>query len=101
MLSFVELAQDLLRVPGVKYLLSDKLNQDPLEEWFSLARGAGGANNNPSAKELGHSHLKLLVAGSNAVASTKGNSRRHKRKINLSDTPLPTKKAKRQKKLFK
>ena len=98
-LSFVELAQDLLLLPGVEYFLSDKLNQDPLEEWFSTVRGAGGSNNNPSAQDLGNTHLNLLVAGSNAVASTKGNCRNQKRKQNLSDTPLPRKKAK-QKTLF-
>ena len=40
----MELAKDLLQNPDVGYLLSDKFNQDVLEEWFSLVRGAGGAN---------------------------------------------------------
>ena len=91
----MELTQDLLRQPGVEYVCSDKLNQDVLEEWFSLARGAGGSNKNPTAKELGDIHLNLLVAGSNAVASTRGNSRNQKREINLDSTKLPMKKVKR------
>ncbi len=91
----MELAQELLQLPGVKYLLSDKFNQDPLEEWFGSVRGAGGSNNNPTAQSLGYIHLNLLVAGSNAVSSTRRNVRSQKRKQNLSDTPLPCKKPKR------
>ncbi len=99
-MSFVELSKDLLRLPGVQYLCSDKLNQDPLEEFFSLVRGAGGANSNPSAMEFGNIHLNLLVAGSNSVSSTRGNCHNQKRKIQLDETPLPKKKKKKTKKLF-
>ena len=37
--AFVELTQDLLAVPGVEYLLSERLCQDPLEAFFWQAEG--------------------------------------------------------------
>ena len=33
--SFTELGPQLLRLPGVKYLLSEVFSQDPLEQYFS------------------------------------------------------------------
>ena len=36
--AFVELTQDLLTVPGVEYMLSERLCQDPLEA-FLASRG--------------------------------------------------------------
>ncbi|PIK36055.1 hypothetical protein BSL78_27120 [Apostichopus japonicus] len=40
--SFTEIARKLLRLEGVRYVLSDKLNQDPIEEFFGKQRGQGG-----------------------------------------------------------
>ena len=46
--SFTELGPQLLRFPGVKYLLSEVFSQDPLERYFSRQRHRGGSNKNHS-----------------------------------------------------
>ncbi len=89
--SFVELGKHLLTLDGVDFLLSDKFNQDVLEEFFSLVRGAGGTNDAPTVQAVGQIHLNLLVAGSNAVSSSKGNCKAQKRGLVLDETPLPKK----------
>ena len=68
------LAKELLQEPGVKFVLSAKFNQDPLEEYFSKQRGMGGRNEVPDANQFGYNHIRLLVAGSTGVrASLRGN----------------------------
>ena len=39
----------LLQQPGVDYLLSAKLNQDPLKEFFGKQRAIGRRADNPTA----------------------------------------------------
>ena len=50
--AFVEMARFLLKLPGVKYLLSERFCQDPLEEFFSQQRAQGRRNDNPTASEF-------------------------------------------------
>ena len=89
--SFVDLAKEILSEPGVRYFLSEKLCQDPLEEQFSKQRSAGGGNRNMTVKDYASQELRILTAGSQMVASAKGNSRNRKRR---SDEDLPLPKAK-------
>ena len=51
-MAFTELAPKLLRVPGVKYLVSEVFSQDPLERYFSRQRHRGGSNDNPTAYQV-------------------------------------------------
>ena len=93
--SFTELAKILLKLPGVKFLLSEKFNQDPLEEYFSKQRGAGGCNDNPSVEQFGHNMLALHVASDSVKASKKGNCRLGDRQDLgplMDSTPLPRRK---------
>ncbi|VDH96810.1 Hypothetical predicted protein [Mytilus galloprovincialis] len=72
--SFVELGKQLLLLPNVRFLLSEKFNQDPLEEYFSKQRGMGGFCDNPTVGQFQNNALKLQVANAPAVmASTRGN----------------------------
>ena len=59
-LSFTELAPKLLKIPNVKYLLSEVLSQDPLERYFSKQRHHGGSNENPTA-EQGPLNAMMLI----------------------------------------
>lgn len=43
---------ELLSSEGCKYLLTSRLNQDPLENFFSSVRQRGGWNRNPSVRVL-------------------------------------------------
>ena len=78
------------------YFLSEKLNQDPLEEYFSKQRGAGGSWDNPTVEQFGHNMLVLYVASSSAKASRKGNIRKRDQHVgtNIDSTPLPKRKKK-------
>lgn len=93
--SFLEFVPELLGLPGVSYFLSDKLNQDPLENFFGLIRQHGRVNNNPTIYEAMKSTQTLRVIKSVAIDDICGNCRGRKRAISFSDlddSPLPKKK---------
>ncbi|XP_071855160.1 uncharacterized protein [Apostichopus japonicus] len=90
--SFTEITKLLLAMDGVNFFLSDKLNQDPVEEFFSKQRSAGGHHDNPSAEQFGHHLMKNIAAGSHAAASRRANVRREQPSKDISDEPLPKKK---------
>lgn len=92
--SFAEIVKTLLSMEGVKYVLSDKLNQDPLEEFFGKQRAAGGHHENPTVEQFGHALLKNIAAGSWAAASSRGNVRARDDSFvgDEGDEPLPKRK---------
>ena len=63
------MAKQLLSKDGVGYVLSDKFNQDPLQEHFGKQRSRGGSNENPSLREYMNNARKLLVAKSEMIVS--------------------------------
>ena len=82
----------LLGLPGVTYLLSEKLCQDPAESFFGKQRARGGRSDNPTVKQFCDNTVSLRVQGSAALEPVRGNC--GKRKLNSSDesvdsTPLP------------
>ena len=93
--SFVEVTTQLLSVPGVTYLLSERFNQDPVEAFFGKQRYKGRRSDNPSVKEFLDNTVSLRVQGSAALEPLRGNCNR-KRKLPLSvdDAPLPKRKRK-------
>ena len=58
--SFTELGPQLLRLPGVKYLLSEVFSQDPLERYFSRQRHCGGSNENPTVNQVPYNAATLV-----------------------------------------
>ena len=58
--SFIELGPLLLRQQGVKYLLSEVFNQDPLEKYFSRQRHRGGGADNPTVEEFRDNTATLI-----------------------------------------
>lgn len=92
-LSFVELAKEMLEMPRVKFILSDKLNQNPIEEFFAKQRDTGGSHDNPSLEQFGHAMMRNIVAGSSAAASSKANvTLRETIPDSVSGEPLPKRK---------
>ena len=73
--SFVEFVPYVLELHGVDYFLSDKPNQDPVEEHFGRIRNRGGGNDNPTLKQYGFMNRKVIVAKSEMIQATKGNNR--------------------------
>ena len=63
----------LLREDGVKYFLSEKLSQDPLEEYFAKQRQKGGSNENPDLQEFNRNFIALNVARDDMVKVMSGN----------------------------
>ena len=79
---------------GCPYLLTDKFNQDPLEEEFGKHRRKGGANDNPTYDDFGRDFNGLNVAGDKLI-KIYGNSKGRQRddiRLDIHDTrPLPKK----------
>lgn len=98
--SFVSLTKELLVIDGVKFLFSDKFNQDPLEEHFGRQRRRGGSSDNPTLAEYGQQELALNVMRSELMQDIRGNARGRdrdgKRKIEIQNAEkLPKRKVKR------
>ena len=90
--SFIQMGRFLLSVPGVKFLLSERFTQDPLESFFRKQRQRGGGNENPTAHQFtsGTSSLRSLKS---MVPAARGNVRGSKHHIeDVDDTPCPKKK---------
>ena len=60
---------------GVDIFLSDKLNQDPLEEHFGMVRSGGGASDNPTQGRFGQMNRKIVLVKSDMIQVTRGNTR--------------------------
>ena len=50
--SLLELIPYLFSIPGVKVFLSERLCQDPLEQFFGCQRQRGGTHENPTVQEF-------------------------------------------------
>ena len=96
--SFVELAQYLLSDnTGNLFLLSERLSQDPLENYFGQQRARGGRNENPSLQQCLYNAAAIRVQKSSATDPVRGNCRRKVRiygeeSPDIDDTPLPKRK---------
>ncbi len=47
---------------GVKFVLTGKMNQDKLEQYFGKQRAAGGSNRNPTVSTYGQNAAKIECA---------------------------------------
>lgn len=85
--SFIELVPLLLKMNGVDYFLSEKLNQDPVEEHFGKHRSKLGGSDNPTLQQYMQSEKKIIVGKSSILTSLTGNTRGKLReeKVNVVD----------------
>lgn len=92
--SFVEMARFLLEQEGVKFLLSERFCQDPIEEFFSQQRSRGGRNDNPTVHQFCDNTVSLRVQKTAALKPLHGNcsKKRHLQPIIVDDTPLKKRK---------
>ena len=79
--SFIALGRLLLNKDGVKFFLSEKLSQDPFEEYFSKQQAKGGADENPTLETFSRNFLDLNVARDKLVRVVNGNTRGRQREI--------------------
>ncbi|CAC5394224.1 unnamed protein product [Mytilus coruscus] len=90
--SVVECVKIML-AKGAPYVRTDHFNQDPIEQYFGILRTSGGCNNNPTLEQFNHSMVNIRVAGSQALAPFRGNTRRNiQRDFALESQPLSKKK---------
>ncbi len=98
MKSFVEMTKYLLSDPAQKlYVLSERILQDPLENYFGKQRARGGRNENPNLQQCVHNAAALRVQKSMALDPVRGNCSRKRRLFGdeqpkIDATPLPKRK---------
>ena len=97
MKAVVELVKYCLSsVPGCTCVLTEHLNQDPLEAFFGRQRMGCGRNDNPDSNTFVNKTVSLRVQGSAALQPFRGNSQRRKRSqiqpIPVDNTPLEKRK---------
>ena len=70
----------LLPDPAQKlYFLSERISQDPLENYFGQQRARGGRNENPNLQQCVHNATALRVQKSMALEPVRGNCSRKRR----------------------
>ena len=89
MKSFVETTRYLLREPGVKFVLSERFCQDPLESFFGNQRARGGRNDNPTVQQFIDNTVSLRVQGSAALDPVRGNCGKRPSEMTVDEEPLP------------
>lgn len=65
--SITELYRHVKSTYGVEYILTSRLNQDVLENFFSYIRGMGGANDHPNPLDFVY-RLRWYILGKNSAA---------------------------------
>ena len=100
--AFIEMTRYLLS--GVAdgeplYFLSERISQDPIENYFGKQRARGGRNENPNLHQCVHNAAALRVQKSFALDPVRGNCRRKRLSYEddrdtSNDVPLPKQKRK-------
>ena len=88
----MELTKYLLAQTGVRFILSERFNQDPLESHFGKQRQMKGGNDNPTAAQFNFNENSLRLLGSQALAPVSGNCKRLQNTREIDHTPLPKRK---------
>ena len=106
--SFVELVNYFVELPDFKgkYVLSERLSQDPIENYFGQLRSKGRRCQNPSVSDCITSAQSIRVQRSMSMMPVRGNCARKKRlfpdgKENIDDAPLPKRRCARKKQIVK
>ncbi len=79
------------------YFLSERISQDPFDNYFGKQRARGGRNENPNMHQCVHNAAALRVQKSLALDPIRGNCRRNRLNCSdntINDTPLPKRKRK-------
>ena len=89
----MELVRYVFTIPGVQSFLSQRICQDPLENFFGCQRQRGGVHDNPNVQEFMKNTQALRVINSFCKGPAKGNCCGSRREDSLekenSNEPLP------------
>ena len=69
MFSFIEISRYLLSQQDGLFLLSERFNQDPVEEFFGQQRARGGRCDNPNVLTFLHNAQAIRVQRTIAIGS--------------------------------
>ena len=58
--AILQLQKDMFQYPDIKFLLTSRLNQDPIENLFAQIRAKNGNNRNPSVAIFNYSLAKIM-----------------------------------------
>lgn len=72
--SLIDLHQYLFQQKGVEYILTARINQDPLEKFFGLQRQKGGASDNPNVDQF-YKNTQALRVINTVSGNIRGNVR--------------------------
>ena len=80
----------LLGISGVKFLLSERFTQDPVESFFGQQRQKGGGSENPTVHQFTYNTSSLRVQRSTApIASSNVRASKYRQEADVvDDTPL-------------
>ena len=95
--SFVEMTQYLLRQGEDLFILSERVSQDPLENYFGQQRARGGRSENPTMDLTIKNAAALRIQKSQALDPVRGNCSRKRRLYDdlppsIDSAPLPKRK---------
>ena len=98
--SFVEIVKFIFKIPGVKFFLSERISQDPLENFFGCQRQRARTAENPNAFQFCKNSQAIRVINSVCGNVPKGNCRGRAQSIDIQDDkPLSKRRRVRKKKL--
>ena len=89
----MDLVEFIFTIPGVTVLLSNRICQDPLEDFFGQQRQRGRVNENPNVLEFIKNTQAMRVVNT-ACSTVRGNCRgtqKRKGPIEVENTPLQKK----------
>ena len=86
--SFIELMQFAFTIPGVTTFLSNRICQDPLENFFGQQRQRGRVNENPNSRDFLKNTQALRVVNG-VCRNVKGNCQGSKEICPDYAAPLP------------
>jgi len=93
--SFVEIIKYLIN-DGMPYVLTERFNQDLVEEYFGRQRSLGRRNDNPTVHQFGYQANTIRLQRSVCQVSGGNTSGRHSKKKNswssVDNEPLPKRK---------
>ena len=94
--SFVELTEYVFKIPGVKFFLSERISQDPLENFFGCQRQRGRTGENPNVDQFCKNTQALRVINSVCAHVPRGNCRGRRNVIDIKKESKALPKRRRQ-----
>lgn len=96
--SFLEVGPILLATPEVKFLLTERFCQDPLESYFGDQRSRGRRSANPNVQQFGITANILRVSGGPGLSKVeRGNVRGREKDVPTSTTATVSLRKRKQK----